>query len=211
MTEEEAKNLLADFLKGDKREFLKEFDLGDCIIDFMVKFRDNMWCGVEVKGINPNEVLAMGQLLHYYQHCSHVVLCAPKQTVDRVLLKLKLNPECQSFISKLGIHTINEDGSINITKEPVNENYYFNIPSKTLPKKIYGPPKYGILDSIDEFILKVVRERGSVLMVELYEIIKKENKASFSLDALRKRLKNLVYFKYLKYVSKYATVVALRD
>lgn len=211
MTEEEAKNFLAGFLEGDKREFLKEFGFGDCIIDFVVKFRDNMWCGVEVKGEKTNEVLAMGQLLHYYQHSSHVILCAPKQTVDKVLVRLKPNPECQSVISKLGIYTINADGSIDTTKEPANESYYFNIPTKTVQKKIYGPPKHGILDPIDEFILKIVRERGSILMAELYEIIKKENKANFSLEALRKRLKNLVFFKYLKYVMKYATVVALRD
>lgn len=208
MQEELVKQILSSYLQTNQKEFLQELHFEDCIIDFAVKNPDGGWSGIEVKGIKSNEMITLGQLVHYYQHCSHVILCAPKGVLDKFIPKLNSNPESQSIANKLGVFTINNN-QIEIIKEPSNQSYYFKLPTESLRKKVYGPPKYGILDSLDEFILKLVEERGVILMGELYKILKNENKTKFSMEALRKRLKNLVYFKHLEYTSKYVTAVAL--
>ncbi len=208
MDEDTTKTILSTYLLNTKKNFVKEFHFEDCIIDFVIKNSDGIWYGIEAKGSKMKETHTIGQLLHYYQHCSHIILCAPKIATNKIISKLRPNPETQSLINKLGILSINENNEVQITKEPRNENYYFKLPSRFFKKVAFGPPKYGILDSLDEFILNTIREREIILMVELWQIAKNENKTEISLEALRKRLKNLVHFKYIKYMSKYPTSVS---
>lgn len=208
MDEDTTKTTLSTYLLNNKKNFVKEFHFEDCAIDFVVKNGDGTWYGIEAKGSKMKETHTIGQLLHYYQHSSHIILCAPQITIDKIISKLKPNPETQSLINKLGILSINENNEVQMTKEPRNEKYYFKLPSKSSEKAVYGPPKYGILDSLDEFILNTIRERKIILMAELWQITRNENKTKTSLEALRKRLKNLVHFKYIKYSSKYPITVS---
>jgi len=197
MEEQKVKQLLADYFSKNSIEFKHEVNLGGQVIDFLFRSKDK-WFGVEVKGVFTRSEYAVGQLIGYFRFISHIYICAPKTTIRKIENSISANKEIRHLLDKFGIIVVDE-GNVIFTKHPNNETHYFNITASP-PKKSHYRPKYGILDEKDEEIISLIRAKSTCTISDI------ANNFGLSMEAARKRLRNLEHFRYVKRISSYPLI-----
>ena len=192
------------YLKDNRIKFLREVNLGGVKIDFLVHEKKR-WVGVEVKGDRSDPINTLGQLVNYYQYLSHLYLCASPDFIRKIMELMISNPEISHLTGKIGLISV-KDGKIRIAKVPSNSRYYLSIKRKKLRKREGQRfPKYGILDEVDKKILELARKNKPLLLGEI------QKQTGLSYGAVRKRIKNLAHFGYIKILSKYPTCIGVVD
>jgi uncharacterized membrane protein len=202
MKEDEVKSVLKEFFEKQAIETKQEVKIGKNYIDFLIE-REGKKVGVEAKSDNSNEFATLGQILNYYKYLSHIFLAAPTPFLTRFLNLLKGNAELETTLNKIGIINIYND-VITIQKEAENTRYYFNPQSEAVAREhIPLKTKFIELDVIDEKIIELVRGNKTHMLQDMSKSL------GMKVETLRKRIRNLEQYGYVKIISKTPTVVAL--
>ena len=202
MQEDEVKDVLRRFFESQAVKLKQEVKIGKSYIDFLIE-KDGIIMGIEAKSDNASEFTALGQLLNYYKHLSHVFLAAPWPFLAKFTTLFKENNELGEILDKIGIIRIHKNEAI-IQKEAKNSKYYFIPQSETVNRERKPlKSKFIELDMIDEKIIELVRTNRVPILQDMSKTLGMKS------ETLRKRIRNLEQYGYVRIISKTPTIITL--